>query len=304
MVVVVLLGVWPAVRASRVRIGGDRAVEEHPSVHRVESGCHGSAAERGDRSPSRLGTRARRRLASGRHRAVRIGVGGHGAVRHGRLRRQFDAPHGYSRALRQQLPVGILELQTGGRATPPRGWPVCEHDHSITAIMLVATDEVSINGHDVLALAGKTVRGPMLLSKVDGRLPTGEHDMTLGVTTLHQVGAHVGSVLGVTVQLPSGGSRTVPFRVVGTASFPSDAGGGGLGSGSAFTMAGYLTRRVSTRSRATSLPRGVREQSGLRRLGEGGLRSERVGPLLPATSLRTAPPGRPSQPRWSTSGRR
>ncbi len=80
----------------------------------------------------------------------------------------------------------------------------------------------------------------MLLSKVDGRLPTGDDDMTLGVTTLHQVGAHVGSVLGVTVQLPTGGSRTVPFRVVGTASFPSDAGGGGLGTGSAFTMAGYL----------------------------------------------------------------
>jgi ABC-type antimicrobial peptide transport system permease subunit len=44
----------------------------------------------------------------------------------------------------------------------------------------------------------------------------------------------------VTVQLPTGGSRTVPFRVVGTASFPSDAGGGGLGTGSAFTMAGYM----------------------------------------------------------------
>jgi predicted lysophospholipase L1 biosynthesis ABC-type transport system permease subunit len=64
--------------------------------------------------------------------------------------------------------------------------------------------------------------------------------MTLGVTTLHQVGAHVGSVLNVTVQRATGGSRRVPFRVVGTASFPSDAGGGGLGAGSAFTMAGYL----------------------------------------------------------------
>jgi predicted lysophospholipase L1 biosynthesis ABC-type transport system permease subunit len=49
----------------------------------------------------------------------------------------------------------------------------------------------------------------------------------------------VGSILTVTLQLPTGGSRTAPFRVVGTASFPSDAGGG-LGTGSAFTMAGYL----------------------------------------------------------------
>ncbi len=106
--------------------------------------------------------------------------------------------------------------------------------------MVTASNEVSINGHDVLALAGKTVRGPMLLSRVDGRLPTGEDDVTLGVTTLHRVGAHVGSVVRVTVQLPTGGSRTVPFHVVGTASFPSDAGGGGLGTGSAFTMAGYM----------------------------------------------------------------
>ncbi len=93
-------------------------------------------------------------------------------------------------------------------------------------------------------------------STVDGRLPAGEHDVTLGVTTLHEVGAHVGSVVRVTVQLPTGGSRTVPFRVVGTASFPSDAGGGGLGTGSAFTMAGYL--------KAVCPP--GREQSGCRRV--------------------------------------
>ncbi len=92
--------------------------------------------------------------------------------------------------------------------------------------MVAATDEVSIKGHDVIAIAGKVLRGPMLLSTVDGRLPTGDHDMTLGVTTLHQVGAQVGSVLNVTLQVPTGGSRIVPFRVVGTTSFPSDAGGG------------------------------------------------------------------------------
>jgi hypothetical protein len=52
----------------------------------------------------------------------------------------------------------------------PTSWAVSlEHDPSITAIMLAASDEVSINGHDVLAIAGKEVRGPMLLSTVDGR---------------------------------------------------------------------------------------------------------------------------------------
>ena len=123
----------------------------------------------------------------------------------------------------------------------PTSWvSSLQHDHSITAIMLAATDEVSINGKDVLALAGKAERGPILLSKVDGRLPTGDEDIALGVTTMHQVGAHVGSIVRVTVQRPTGGSRTVPFHVVGTASFPSEAGSGGLGTGSAFTLAGYL----------------------------------------------------------------
>jgi hypothetical protein len=133
----------------------------------------------------------------------------------------------------------LFSTSNGGPGNPTTWVSSLERDHSISGIMLAATGEVSIKGHDVIALAGKTVRGPMLLSTVDGRLPTGDHDMTLGVTTLHQVGAHVGSVLDVTLQLPTGGSRRAPFRVVGTASFPSDAGGG-LGTGSAFTMAGYL----------------------------------------------------------------
>jgi hypothetical protein len=132
-----------------------------------------------------------------------------------------------------------FSTSNGGPGNPDSWVSGLEHDHSITAIMLAGTGEVSIKGNDVLALAGRALRGPMLLSTVDGRLPTSNHDMMLGVTTLHQVGAHVGSVLRVTVQVPTGGSRSVPFRVVGTASFPSDAGGG-LGTGSAFTLAGYL----------------------------------------------------------------
>ncbi len=163
----------------------------------------------------------------------------------------------------------------GGPGNPTSWVSSLEHDHSITAIMLAATDEVSINGNDVLALAGKAQRGPILLSKVDGRLPTGDEDIALGVTTMHQVGAHVGSIVRVTVQRPTGGSRTVPFHVVGTASFPSETGSGGLGTGSAFTLAGYLNavcppgrdvigcRRAFTASenfvvlaRATSSPKG------------------------------------------------
>ena len=238
VVLVVLLGVWPAVRASRVRIGGERASERHPSI--IVSKVVASGAP-----PSAL-IGVRHALERGRGTAsLPVGTALFGSAL---AVMALCATVVFADSLTHLTATPALygsnyELSfssTNGTPGTPTSWVAgLRRDRSIAAIMLVATDEVSINGHDVLALAGKTVRGPTLLSKVDGRLPTGEHDMALGVTTLHQLGAHVGSVLGVTVQLPSGGSRTVPFRVVGTASFPSDAGGGGLGSGSAFTMAGY-----------------------------------------------------------------
>jgi len=57
---------------------------------------------------------------------------------------------------------------------------------------------------------------------------------------MHQLGAHLGSVVDVTVALPSGGARTVPFRVVSRILFPVLGGGVvGLGRGAALTVAGY-----------------------------------------------------------------
>jgi hypothetical protein len=150
-----------------------------------------------------------------------------------------------------------------------------EHDRAITGIMLGTRNEVSINGVSVFALAAKAVRGPLLLSRVDGRLPAGNGDIALGTTTLHQTGAHVGSIVHVAVQVPVGGTRTASFRVVGTMSFPGQFGLGGLGTGAAFTADGYLnalcppgptqnrcqskahaTQRSAVLARATPGPRG------------------------------------------------
>ena len=115
-----------------------------------------------------------------------------------------------------------------------------ERDHAVTEIMVGTRDEISINGISVLTVAGKAVRGPLLISTVDGHTPSSDGQISLGNTTLHQVGAHVGSNVRVTLQVPTGGTVTASFRVVGTASFPSDFGLGGLGTGAAFTLAGYL----------------------------------------------------------------
>jgi hypothetical protein len=239
VVVVLLLGIWPAVRASRVRVGGDRAVDAHRSFIVANVAAAGA--------PPSAVIGVRHALERGRGTAsVPVGTALFGSalavmalcatvVFAASLTHLTSTPALYG----SDYQLGFSSTN-GGPGNPTSWVSSLQHDHSITAIMLAASNEVTINGHDVLAIAGKTVRGPMLLSTVDGRLPTGEDDMTLGVTTLHQVGAHVGSVVRVTVQQPTGGSRTVLFRVVGTASFPSDAGGGGLGTGSALTMAGYV----------------------------------------------------------------
>ena len=127
-----------------------------------------------------------------------------------------------------------------------------EHDPAVTGIMLGTRNEVSINGVTVSAAAGQAVRGPLLLSKVSGRLPGGDDEIALGSTTLRQVHAQVGSVVRVAVQAPMGGRRTASMRVVGTISFPGQFGLGGLGGGAAFTLDGFLhTACPSGPSRST-----------------------------------------------------
>jgi hypothetical protein len=134
---------------------------------------------------------------------------------------------------------GVSFGNTGQDGIPMTELTALEHNHAITGIMLGTSDEISIDDVSVASVAGKAVRGPLLMSTVDGRLPAGVGEVDLGVTTLRQVGAHVGSMVRVTVQVPNGGKRTASFRVVGTTSFPSEFGLGGLGTGAAFTLAGF-----------------------------------------------------------------
>jgi ABC-type lipoprotein release transport system permease subunit len=119
------------------------------------------------------------------------------------------------------------------------------HDRTVTGITAGISGDVQINGKTVDALAGQSFRGPLLLTTVSGRLPASASEITLGATTLRQVGAHVGSVVSVTAPRPEGGSRTSPFRVVGTTSFPPDFGAGGLGTGAVFTFGGYFAAQCA-----------------------------------------------------------
>ncbi len=239
VVAVLVLGVWPSVRASRVLVGDDRAPAAHPSAIVARVAATGA--------PPSAVIGVRHALERGRGAAsVPVDTALFGtalavlalcatAVFGASLSHLTATPALYGNDYQV---IFANNSATGGN--PATELASLEHDPAITGIMFGTREEILINGVGVFAFAGTAVRGPLLLSTIDGRLPTGDGDISLGDTTLHQVGAHVGSVVLVTVQVPTGRTRTAQFRVVGTLSFPSQFGLGGLGTGAAVTSAGYL----------------------------------------------------------------
>jgi hypothetical protein len=113
-------------------------------------------------------------------------------------------------------------------------------DRAIERITLAALVEVSINGKHVRALAVTAVRGPVLISAVDGQLPRADRQIMLGAATMRTIGARQGALVRVTVTDPAGVPHSERFRVIGRASFPPDAGIGGLGNGAAMTVGAFI----------------------------------------------------------------
>jgi hypothetical protein len=114
-----------------------------------------------------------------------------------------------------------------------------EHNPAISGITRGYAVEVSIDKIAVGAVAVSPIRGALLLSSVSGPVPKRDGQIGLGATTMHQLGAHLGSTVDVTVTSPSGSERTVPFRVVSRISFPVLGGVVGLGRGATLTIAAY-----------------------------------------------------------------
>jgi ABC-type lipoprotein release transport system permease subunit len=115
-----------------------------------------------------------------------------------------------------------------------------EQNKAVTGITEgIGITEITVNKVLVGGIAGTAIRGQLLLSTVSGHLPRANNQIGLGATTMRQAGAHVGSLVSVTVSSPSGRKRTVPFRVVSEIAFPVLAGAVSLGTGAAFTTSGY-----------------------------------------------------------------
>jgi hypothetical protein len=112
-------------------------------------------------------------------------------------------------------------------------------DHAISQVTLATEAQIDINGSHVRILAVTPVRGPALVSAVDGRLPSGDREIILGAATMRDTGARLGEFVRVTVTDPAGAPHQARFRVIGRASL--NAGTGGLGNGAVMTISGLLS---------------------------------------------------------------
>ena len=80
-------------------------------------------------------------------------------------------------------------------------------DPEIARISLATTVTVTLNGRHVGVLAVTPVRGPALISRVDGRLPAHDRELMLGAATMRSVGAQPGGTVRVMVTDTSGAAH-------------------------------------------------------------------------------------------------
>jgi ABC-type lipoprotein release transport system permease subunit len=131
-------------------------------------------------------------------------------------------------------------FSSGPGAAPAAMLAALNQDPAISRVTAATDTAMAVNGVSVRAITTRALRGPTLLSAVQGRLPGDAGEIALGVSTLHRTGARIGSWVAVTVTDPDGTRRTARFRVVGLVAFPGDFSTGGLGTGATLTTAGYL----------------------------------------------------------------
>jgi hypothetical protein len=131
-------------------------------------------------------------------------------------------------------------------------------DPNIGRITLATVEEITVNGRHVRVLAVTPVRGPALVSTVDGRLPRGGREIMLGAATMRATGARAGGVVKVMVTGPSGIRRLERFRVTGRAAFPASFGTGGIGTGTVMTIGALIDAQCPAGPGRPACERGAR----------------------------------------------
>ncbi len=230
VVVVLVVGLWPAVRASRVRIGDDRVTDSRRSSVVARMAATGA--------PPSAVIGVRHALERGRGAtSVPVGTAMLGtvlavlalcatAVFGASLSHLTDTPKLYGDPFQLNFQPGSLD---------PALVSSLDHNSAVTAITKYAGGgELTVNNVLVGTIPATSIRGPLLFSTVDGHPPKGPGQIGLGATTMRLVGAHLGSIVHVTLR-----NRTTPFRVVSQVSFPVIAGGiVSLGTGALITIGG------------------------------------------------------------------
>jgi ABC-type lipoprotein release transport system permease subunit len=244
VVVMLALGLWPAVRASRLAAPGEDQSIVRSS--RIATFLAASSAP-----PSAL-IGVRNALERGRGRtAVPVSSAIVGAVLAvavlcatavfgASLTHLTGTPAQYG----QNFDAWLTVNGTGTVAQNEQLLAATDRP-GVSAVTAGVGAAVTINGHLVDALAGQSVRGPFLITTVSGRLPHADDEVVLGSKTMQQVGAHVGSTVRVASagSSPGGGTAKVrSYRVVGTTVLPADFNNQGLGTGAVFTLDGLVGR--------------------------------------------------------------
>ena len=241
IIVVLALGLWPAIRTARARRPAPASQVTRPS--RIVSRLASAGA-----SPSVL-IGVRHALQRGRGRAaVPVGSALTGSILAltalcattvfgASLTHLTSTPALYGQAYDLQLSPSSPSASATQLAQLRS---LIERDRAISDISLGTSARVGIDGKSVAAIAGQRIRGHLLLTTIDGRLPVARNEIALGAATLRQAGAHIGSLIRVTVPGPRGGIRAASYRVVGTIVFPPGLSTGGLGRGASFTLGGLL----------------------------------------------------------------
>jgi hypothetical protein len=233
ILVVLLLGAWPAVRAARTARPAETAWVARPS--RALTAVAGAGAP----PTALIGIRQALERGHGRT-AVPVGpafLGSILAVTALCATAVFGASLSHLTGTPALYGVPFnLEIYTNAPSTPAQIEQVlasAEHDRAIADISGGLSGAVHINGRPVPGIAGQSFRGRLLLTAVSGHLPATAGQVALGATTMHTLGVHLGSMVRVTQR-----AHTSPYRVVGTVLFPPDFGTGGIGTGAAFTLDG------------------------------------------------------------------
>jgi hypothetical protein len=232
---VLVLGVWPAVRASHNLWAGDLESTSRPSVTVARLAAAGAPPSAVIGISHALGSRSGgapvpvRSALLGTVLAV-IALSGT-TVFGASLSHLTATPRLYGDDFQLNFPIN-----EGNRGWEPALIKRLLDDKRVSGITQGIAGFVPIDNVPTGVIVGTAMRGQLLFSTVSGHLPTGDGQIGLGATTMRQIGAHVGSV----VDFPTR-NGAVPMRVVSEVSFPVLAAESvSLGNGALLSTAGFL----------------------------------------------------------------